>query len=66
LTLALALQPRIECPIYSHREHGDNGADGEHVGQETKEIGLVLVRSNMVKVDLPGIILLQQIEEGSK
>jgi hypothetical protein len=49
-----------------HCEHGDNGTNGEHIGQETEEIGLVLVRPNMMEIDLPGIILLQEVEEGSK
>jgi hypothetical protein len=44
-------------------EHGENGSDGEHVGQEAKQVGLALVRANIVKIALPVIVLLQKVEE---
>lgn len=48
-----------------HSEHREDRADGEHVGQEAEEVGLGLVRSDIVKVLLPVVVLLQKVEEGS-
>lgn len=48
-----------------HGEHGEDGADGKHVGQEAEEIGLAWVRSNVMKVSLPVVVLLQEVEERS-
>jgi hypothetical protein len=48
-----------------HCEHGEDGADGKHIGQEAEEIRLVCVRSNVMKVPLPVIVLLQEVEERS-
>ena len=41
-----------------HGEHGEDGADSKHIGQEAEEIGLVCVRSNVIKVGLPVVVLL--------
>ena len=46
-----------------HCEHGEDGADGKHIGQEAEEIRLVGVRSNVIKVTLPVVVLLQEVEE---
>lgn len=48
-----------------HGEHGEDGADGKHVGQEAEETGLRRVRSNVIKVTLPEVVLLQEIEKRS-
>jgi hypothetical protein len=48
-----------------HREHGEDGADGEHVGQKAEEIGLAGVGSDVMEVFLPVVILLQEVEERS-
>jgi hypothetical protein len=47
-------------------EHGENGADSVHVCQETEEIGLGCVRSNVIKVTLPVVVRLQEIEKGPR
>ena len=46
-----------------HGEHREDGADGKHVGQEAEEIGLACVRPNIIKVSLPVVVLLQEVEE---
>jgi hypothetical protein len=56
----LATESISDC---RHCEHGEDGADGKHVGQEAEEIGLVWVRSNVIKVTLPEVVLLQEVEE---
>jgi hypothetical protein len=48
-----------------HDEHGDDGTDGEHVGQETEQIGLTMEGPNVAEVTLPVVVLLQEVEKGS-
>jgi hypothetical protein len=46
-------------------EHGDDGADGEHVGQQAELVAQRRVEADLVEVVLPEVERLDRVEEGS-
>lgn len=46
-----------------HSEHREDGTDSKHIGQETEKVGFGFICSNIIKVFLPVVVLLQEVEE---